>query len=72
MQPRLLFDEHSLGFVLEAFDVTVDVDGYLVKDGKRIKDYVHNESILREDLVGIHKVGFFRNDMESIIKLSEL
>ena len=72
MQPRLIFNESAIDLVLEAFDITVDEDGYLIKDGGRIKDYVHNESILKENLAGIHKLGFFRDDTESIIKLAEL
>jgi len=70
-KPKILFDRHSVHFMLEALGYGVREDDVIIdKDGEPVLDVVWNETIIVNDLAGIHKSGLYKGDCESLIRMS--
>ena len=71
MQPKIIFDDGSVEFVLEALGNKIDEEGYIAEqDGTRVKD-PEGEEILATELGGIKGKKFFKGDLSSIMKLAK-
>ncbi len=70
MQPKIIFDDGSVEFVLEALGNKIDEEGYIAEqDGTRVKDPGGAE-ILATELGGIRDKKFIKGDLASIMKIA--
>jgi len=56
-EPKIIFDQESTIFILEALGYTIDADQYIVKDGTKVKDHRSGQFIKLTDLTGVSSEG---------------
>lgn len=73
MGSRLIFTERSVGFILEAFELSTREDGIIIdKYDAPVLDMFDKQPVHVKDLAGIHKDGLIKGDIHSIMQLAEL
>jgi len=72
INPVITFDKQSVKEILYCFDKSIDEEGYVIGiDGKRVLA-MDGKEIKASDIGGITKEGFVRNDIVSLIELSDM
>jgi len=66
------FDKKAIKEILYCFDKSIDDEGYVIdSDNKRVLA-MDGKEIKANDIGGITKEGFVRNDIVSLIELSDM
>jgi len=72
---KIIFDKSARNFILEAFDKTVDSDGYVVEKSILSQRVLTKDAqeIRFDEFAGIRKGSeiFLKSDLPSIIELSD-
>lgn len=69
MKPKIIFDDSTLPFIFETFNITIGDDEFLYKDDELILDIFHKKPLTKNQFGGICKEGIIRGDLLSIINL---
>ena len=64
---KISFTKETAEFILKLLGMTLDQEGYISKDKKRIKDCMVGDDVHVSELGGICKNGIFKDDLLSII-----
>ena len=68
----IAFDSSSCEFVLSTFGYSVDKDGYIIHAESKERALAHDGKVIRaSELTGITPKGLFRNNLASILELSD-
>lgn len=71
IDPVITFDKQAIREILYCFDKSIDDEGYVIdSDNKRVLA-MDGKEIKANDIGGITKEGFVRNDIGSLIELSD-
>jgi hypothetical protein len=72
IDPVITFDKESINEILYCFDKSIDGEGYVIdSDNKRVLATDGNE-IKANEIADITNMGFIRNDICSLIELSDM
>ena len=72
MKPKILFTESALPFILQMFGKEINKDGFIVEsNSNELVLTTQGETIKANELGGITKRGFYKNDLHSIMELVE-
>lgn len=62
---KMIYDKEALPFILEALDYKTDVEGFVIKNNKRVKTITGKEVLLK-DVWGFHKDGLLASISDGI------
>jgi len=72
IDPVITFDKDSINEILYCLDKNVDNEGYVTDMDNRRVLAMDGKEIKASDIGGITKEGFVRNDIVSLIELSDM
>ncbi|GEM_PF-3859757 len=72
MSNKIVFNRQTSGFILESLGYSVDPEGFIINS--KTKDRIlatDGRTIKSEEFGGVTKDGIFRNDLLSLIEISD-
>jgi len=72
IDPVITFDKQAIREILYCFDKSIDDEGYVIDSNNQRVLAMDGKEIKASDIGGITKEGFVRNDVCSLIELSDM
>lgn len=72
IDPVITFDKQAIRGILYCFDKSIDDEGYVIDSNNQRILAMDGKEIKANDIGGITKEGFVRNDIGSLIELSDM